>query len=199
MNRINLKKGLNQEVSNMSNRHTRKNGTKPMLPPILSGGFITGILIVIFILVMLFVVKDKIQGNTQHNNTPPAQETNAAQPPSIIAGSIEPSLILDQQQDGNVKLTYKIKNQTEHIQELTFKNDIKFDYILKDASGNIIKQQSKESQVESKTTTKSLVQAEELNFKIEFDNLEKGTYTLEAWLILDEGNKYTAKLDFKID
>lgn len=201
-NEIDKLQDIDKRDTDVNKPAIRVNGTRTMLPPFLSGGLLTGFLVVIFIIFMLLVFYHKNQEKSQYRDVesaPVGQVDQAGQNPSIIAGRIDPNLTIVSKQNGNVELTYIVKNQTEKEQELTFKNNVKYDYVLKDPTGNILIQRSLQMDADSTELTQTLEQGEEVNFKISAEQLKKGTYTLEAWLVLKEGNKYTTKKEFSIE
>lgn len=106
---------------------------------------------------------------------------------AIVAGNMEPSLSIQQQNNGIV-FTFTVKNQTEHVMTYNFNTSQTYDYIIKDAKGNIVKQYSKGRMFAQHTSTVHIKQGEALTYHDSVKNLPLGSYTMTIWLTANEGN-----------
>lgn len=101
---------------------------------------------------------------------------------SIVAGNFDPSVTVEVI-NGKPKVTFTVKNQTEHVKEFTFNSGKKFDFIIYDASGNKVYQWSDDRMFIQMIETVSLKQGEVLTFTEVADvELPAGEYMVEAWL-----------------
>ncbi|RXS87324.1 BsuPI-related putative proteinase inhibitor [Geobacillus sp. PK12] len=110
----------------------------------------------------------------------PAGKPAPAGGKGIIAGTLEPSLTYERQNDAYV-FTFTVKNQTERVQTVTFTSSKKYDYVLY-RDGQKVKQFSEGKMFAQIYEERTLKQGEELSFQETFRGLEPGTYTLEWWL-----------------
>jgi hypothetical protein len=115
----------------------------------------------------------------------------------IAAGGLEPTLTTEAG-EGYVGITFKVKNQTEHEQELTFTSGQKFDFIIKNTVGDKLYQWSGGRMFTQMIETVILQQGEELVFteRTEVD-LEPGEYTIEVWMTAQETD-VKASTSFKV-
>lgn len=114
----------------------------------------------------------------------------------IIAGTLEPSLTYEKQNDAYV-FTFTVKNQTERVQTVTFTSSKKYDYILY-RDGQKVKQYSEGKMFAQIYEERTLKQGEELSFQETFRGLEPGTYTLEWWLADQNWPNARAKVTFTV-
>lgn len=115
----------------------------------------------------------------------------------IIAGTLEPSLTYEKQNDAYV-FTFTVKNQTERVQTVTFTSSKKYDYILY-RDGQKVKQYSEGKMFAQIYEERTLKQGEELSFQETFRGLEPGTYTLEWWLADQNWPNARAKATFMVE
>lgn len=101
----------------------------------------------------------------------------------VVAESLEPSIDAEVDMDnGNtLVVTFKVKNQTERTEVLTFPSGQKFDFIVYDKEGNKVFQWSDEKSFIQMIQTVELKPGEELTF-VEPTGLPPGDYKIEAWL-----------------
>ncbi|WP_409251978.1 BsuPI-related putative proteinase inhibitor [Bacillus sp. SCS-153A] len=98
----------------------------------------------------------------------------------IVAGEIEPSIVKNE--DG--QFVYTIKNQTEKEVTFEFTSSQRYDYAVKNASGETVFLYSSVAAFMQVLGTETLAQGEELSYTIELppaQDFEGGT-TLEVWL-----------------
>lgn len=100
----------------------------------------------------------------------------------IVAGSLEPSINYTKNKDGSYNFTYKVKNQTEKRQTLKFSSGQRFEYRLyKD--GKQIYQYSMDKLFIMEYKEIELKQGEELTFTEKVEDLKRGNYEIEFWLV----------------
>ncbi|AGT33693.1 proteinase inhibitor [Geobacillus genomosp. 3] len=126
----------------------------------------------------------------------PAGKPAPAGGKGIIAGTLEPSLTYETQNDAYV-FTFTVKNQTERVQTVTFTSSKKYDYILY-RDGQKVKQYSEGKMFAQIYEERTLKQGEELSFQETFRGLEPGTYTLEWWLADKNWPHARAKVTFTV-
>ena len=116
----------------------------------------------------------------------------------IVAGSIESSLKIQEQQNAKgILFRYELKNQTEKEKVFQFSSSQKFDYVIRDKSGKIVYQYSKNHMFLQVLTSLKLKQADVFKQDILVSDLEPGTYTLEVWLTpTGETEDYRQKMTF---
>ncbi|MDM5317608.1 BsuPI-related putative proteinase inhibitor [Fictibacillus sp. b24] len=116
----------------------------------------------------------------------------------IVAGSIEPSIKVQEQQNAKgILFRYELKNQTEKEKVFQFSSSQKFDYVIKDKSGKIVYQYSRNHMFMQVLTSLKLKQADVFKQDILVNDLEPGAYTLEVWLTPSgETEDYRQKITF---
>ncbi|WP_377891298.1 BsuPI-related putative proteinase inhibitor [Alkalihalobacillus sp. R86527] len=117
----------------------------------------------------------------------------------IVAGSMEPSLTLESTDNGKAIFTYRIQNQTEKVQTITFPTSQKYDYKLYNEKGESLKTYSANKSFIKETEIAEVKQAEKLDYTITLDSLSSGSYTLEIWLTVEGEDNYKKKIDFTIE
>jgi hypothetical protein len=115
----------------------------------------------------------------------------------MIAGALEPSLTYEKK-DGNYVVTFKVRNQTERVQTVTFTSGKKYDYILY-RNGKKVKQFSEGKLFTQIYEQHQLKQGEELVFQETFTNLPKGNYKLEWWLADKNWPNAKAAITFTVE
>jgi hypothetical protein len=117
----------------------------------------------------------------------------------IVAGKIEPSVANLSGEGSKISFTYELKNQTEKVVELSFNTSQKFDYVLKDQSGKVIKFYSENKDFLQVISKISLKQGEVYKIPITIEDVKPGKYLLEVWLTSDHKNNYlvTAPIEVK--
>jgi len=120
---------------------------------------------------------------------------NEKQPPkSIVAGSLESTISHEMNEDGSVDFTFLVKNQTEHEITLTFNSGQRFDYVIRDSKGDVVKSYAADKLFIQALGEKVLKQGEEWIMTDKVDSLPKGEYTIEFWITSNEDQpkqKYT--------
>lgn len=99
----------------------------------------------------------------------------------FAAGSIQ-TWITDKQQGNTMHFTFHLKNQTEHVKTFHFMTGQRFDYIIKNAKGEKIKQYSHNRMFTQMVGQQKLKQAEELTYDEKVSGLSPGKYTITFWL-----------------
>jgi hypothetical protein len=115
----------------------------------------------------------------------------------MIAGALEPSLTYEKK-DGKYVVTFKVKNQTKHVQTVTFTSGKKYDYILY-RDGKKVKQFSDGKMFTQIYEQRPLKQGEELVFHETFTDLPPGHYTLEWWLADKNWPNAKATITFTVE
>ncbi|WP_085521141.1 BsuPI-related putative proteinase inhibitor [Tuberibacillus sp. Marseille-P3662] len=128
---------------------------------------------------------DASMDNPSSKTNPSDNPSQPAQSGGIVAGRVEPSLSYKQSGDG-AKVTFSLKNQTEHIVTYHFNTSQRFDYIIKSQDGQIVKQYSKDRMFNQVLGTEKLKQGETMTYHTTIDDLSSGTYTLKFWLVSNE-------------
>ncbi len=132
------------------------------------------------------------------------KETNGAmdknnQPSGIVAGEIQPSLVKQDSQEGQMVYEYNLKNQTEKEHTFTFSSGKKIDFEVKDSTGKVVYRDSDSKMYSQASEKMNLKQAEEFSQKVTLPKLESGSYTLEVWLTAQEDSKYKVKVDVEVE
>lgn len=97
----------------------------------------------------------------------------------IVAGELETSLRIMKVNDQYV-VEFRIKNQTEKLQTMSFTSGQKFDYIIK-RDGKQIHKYSTGMNFTMAMEEKTLKQGEEIIYKETLPVLDPGSYTLSFW------------------
>jgi hypothetical protein len=116
----------------------------------------------------------------------------------IVAGSIEPSVKINDQTNNQISLTYQLKNQTERVKEFTFLTSQKYEYELKTKDGNVIKRYSEDKDFLQVITKMTLKQGETFELPIKVKDLKPGEYQIMIWLTSEDINKYKVTVPFEI-
>lgn len=137
----------------------------------------------------------------EDNTTKKGSEEVNTQPEKngINSETLTSSLIQEKSENKQLHFEYTIENKTGKTINLTFNSGQKFDYILKDQQGRIIKQDSKGKAYTQAIIEKELKQGARLSYDIYLKDLEPGEYTLEAWLTSSsEKSNYKEKIQFVV-
>ncbi|MCA0989102.1 BsuPI-related putative proteinase inhibitor [Guptibacillus algicola] len=140
--------------------------------------------------------------NSTNNGTNASEEVtseSSSGSSGIVAGSMEPSLTLESTHNGKATFTYRIQNQTEKVQTVTFPSSQKYDYKLYNEEGEVLKTYSANKSFIKEIQTAEVKQAETLDYTITLDSLPNGSYTLEIWLTVEGDDDYMKKIDFTIE
>ncbi|MDQ0484190.1 BsuPI-related putative proteinase inhibitor [Guptibacillus hwajinpoensis] len=117
----------------------------------------------------------------------------------IVAGSMEPSLTFEEQENGTATFLYTIQNQTEQVQTITLPSSQKYEYKLYNEKGEHLKTYSADKSFVKKEEVFKVKQAEILEYPITIDQLSKGTYTLDVWLATEGAGDYKKTINFTIE
>jgi len=120
---------------------------------------------------------------------------NEKQPPKgIVAGSLESTISHETNEDGSIEFTFVVKNQTEHEMTLTFNSGQRFDYVIRNSKGDVVKNYSADKLFIQALGEKALKQGEEWIMTDKVETLPKDDYTIEFWITSNEDQpkqKYT--------
>ncbi|MFC0522124.1 BsuPI-related putative proteinase inhibitor [Pontibacillus salicampi] len=117
--------------------------------------------------------------------------------PSIVAGSLQPSITYKQLNGEEVQVTYTIKNQTEREVVLGVSGK-EYDYTLyKD--GKQIRSYSEGKEFTHEFKEIAIAQGEEHTVTTVLDNLEPGNYTIEFWLKNKNVSEARVQKDFVVE
>ncbi|EZP75284.1 intracellular proteinase inhibitor [Parageobacillus genomosp. 1] len=134
--------------------------------------------------------RPKAKNETEQPKVPIEQQ-------GIVAGTLEPSLTYEKK-DGTYVVTFKVKNQTERVQTVTFTSGKKYDYILY-RDEKKVKQFSEGKFFTQIYEERQLKQGEELVFQETFADLPPGNYTLEWWLADKNWPNAKATITFTVE
>lgn len=131
-------------------------------------------------------VEDDIQG-----------EVNEEVPNSIVAGKIEVKLI----EKGFGIYNFILKNQTQNVVNLEFNTSQRYDFEIKNKSGEQVHLFSSTATFLQALGTEEMIQGEELSYEININNLglENGEYTMEVWSVANTNEDYRTKVEFEIE
>lgn len=106
-------------------------------------------------------------------------------PVGIWEGRLEPSLT----ETSPGKFAYSVKNQTEREVKLEFTSSQRYDFAVKNSAGETVYLFSSVALFAQGLGEEVIKQGEALTYEIDASGLglEKGEYTLEAWLIPKDG------------
>ena len=114
-------------------------------------------------------------------------------------GLLTSKLTQKNKENNDYLFVYTVENDKDQPVKLTFNTGQTFYYILKDQSGKIIIQYSKDKSFIQVIIEKELIKGAKLSHDIILKDLEPGKYTLEAWLTAKGmGNDYRKKVDFEV-
>ncbi|WP_391559678.1 BsuPI-related putative proteinase inhibitor [Robertmurraya sp.] len=123
---------------------------------------------------------------------------NDKQPPKgIVAGSLESTISHETNKDESVDFKFVVRNQTEHEITLTFNSGQRFDYVIVNSKGNVVKSYAADKLFIQELGEKVLKQGEEWVITDKADSLPKDEYTIEFWITSNEDQakqKYTFTL-----
>ncbi|RXT07035.1 BsuPI-related putative proteinase inhibitor [Ammoniphilus sp. CFH 90114] len=112
---------------------------------------------------------------------------NDKQPPKgIVAGSLETTISHDVNKDGSIDFKFVLKNQTEREMTLSFSSGQRFDYNIRNAQGDVVKNYAADKLFIQALGEKVLKQGEEWIITDQADSLPKGEYTIEFWITSKE-------------
>ncbi|OLS40659.1 BsuPI-related putative proteinase inhibitor [Bacillus sp. MRMR6] len=143
------------------------------------------------------------------NETPSEQEEQVVKPPAseedtggvntggIVAGDMMSGLV----DLGNGKFQYQVKNQTEKEITLEFTSSQRFDYAVYKENGEQIYLFSSVALFMMALGEEILLPGDELNYEFDLTELglEKGKYTVEAWLTPKGGENYKILMDYIVE
>jgi hypothetical protein len=131
----------------------------------------------------------------EQKKTPPRQED----PGTVVQteGSFQPHLEY-KESNGIVEFTFSVKNQTGHPFTYRFNTTQRYDYIIKNSNGEIIKQLSKEQTFKKLPAAEFIKPNGALLFKESIGPLPKGTYHATFVLTAKEWQPKET-ITFKID
>ncbi|MCT8138767.1 hypothetical protein H1D32_14095 [Anaerobacillus sp. CMMVII] len=122
-------------------------------------------------------------------------------PKGIIAGAIESTLTeakTSNTNDNTLSFLYSLINQTGNEVSFSFTSELMFDYQLLNATSDIISHYSEDQNSLKEKRSVFMIQGESLQTEINFHGLEKGTYTLEVWLV-DQDEDYKKSIFFTVN
>jgi TolA-binding protein len=147
--------------------------------------------------------KEEVTSTKENKNTPPKLDGTEQtlqeledQGNATNDEALQPNLQYSQK-DGQIEFTFSIKNQIGHLFTYHFSSTQRYDYIIKDANGNILRQLSKEQTFLKLPGSEPIQPNAELIFTELIDSLPKGTYFATFVLLAKEG-KPKATLQFEI-
>lgn len=115
----------------------------------------------------------------------------------IVAGKIETWIDYEQQGDG-VHFTFHLKNQTEHMKTYHFNTGQRFDFVIKDDQGKVVKRFSEGKMFTQVLGEETLKQGDTLTYQAKVSGLREGKYTVRFWLTAKE-EQPEASLTFKVE
>jgi hypothetical protein len=133
--------------------------------------------------------------NDEQGNEDNEETINEDGGQGIVAGEMEPTLTKNE----SGQFVYTVKNQTEQEVTFEFTSSQRYDYAVKDGSGETVFLYSSAAAFMQVLGEETLAQGEELSYTIELppgEDFEGGT-TLEVWLT-PKGGK-TAPVTVKLD
>lgn len=123
-------------------------------------------------------------GNTNTANKGNEGEPVNSQPDqdNVSEERLKASLVEVKRENNTYYFEYIVENKSEHSVHLTFNSGQKFDYILRNEAGEILKRGS-----DGKFFTQAIIEQDleaggQLTYDIVLKDLSPGNYTLEAWL-----------------
>ncbi|WP_134701785.1 BsuPI-related putative proteinase inhibitor [Ammoniphilus sp. YIM 78166] len=102
--------------------------------------------------------------------------------PSIVEGLMEPFIVIEGNQTKRIHVTFGVKNQTEKDVELTFPSGQRYDYVVKNEEGTVVKHYSIDKLFIQAIQTITIKPGDELKYEEVFEDLEPGTYSFEFWI-----------------
>jgi Intracellular proteinase inhibitor len=114
-------------------------------------------------------------------------------PFGIVAGEVEGKAKVKIMKNGNVKLNYKAKNQTENVVTYTFPSGLTVDYIVYDSEGKKFTQYSDQVLSTLAIEEMTLKQGEEYQENFIIKGLPNGKYTIDVFLNTKEDQAKTSK------
>ncbi|WP_169306714.1 BsuPI-related putative proteinase inhibitor [Cohnella pontilimi] len=117
-------------------------------------------------------------------------------PHGIWVGRLEPSLT----ETSAGKYTYSVKNQTEREVRLEFTSSQRYDFAVKNSKGETVYLYSSLASFAQVLGEEVIKQGEALSYEIDTTalGLEKGDYTLEAWLTPRDGKTASVEVSFVV-
>jgi hypothetical protein len=105
--------------------------------------------------------------------------------------------MLEPQNEKGIVFRYTLKNETGKDKDFQFTSGQKFDYVIKDETGNVVYQYSQNHMFMQMLSSLKLKQGETFKQDILVKDLESGTYELEIWLTpKGETEDYRQKITF---
>ena len=90
------------------------------------------------------------------------------------------------EENGKITVIYKVKNNLETDQNLTFPSSLEVDYILYDNTGKKIMQLSDDTMATQAIKEVTLAKGEELSYEFVMENIVNDKYMVEAFLTADK-------------
>lgn len=115
----------------------------------------------------------------------------------IVAGEMAASLT----EENPLDFQYEVKNQTEEEVVLEFTSSQRYDYSVKTKDGKEVFLFSSVASFLQALGEEKVKQGESLTYKIDLQelSLEKGEYTLTAWMTPKDGKKYEVSKEFMVE
>ena len=142
------------------------------------------------------------EGNTNTGNEGNGGEPVNVQPEKkeVTEERLKASLVESKREGRTYQFQYVVENKSDRSIHLTFNSGQKFDYILRNEAGEILKRGS-----EGKFFTQAIIEQDleaggQLTYDIVLKDLSPGNYSLEAWLTAgSEETDYKELLEFTIE
>jgi hypothetical protein len=125
------------------------------------------------------------------------KNTSQHQGGGIVAGKIE-TWIDHEQQGDTIHFTFHLKNQTEHVKTYHFNTGQRFDFVIKDEQGKVVKRFSEGKMFTQVLGEETLKQGDTLTYQAKVSGLRQGKYTVRFWLTAKE-EQPEATLTFKVE
>lgn len=118
----------------------------------------------------------------------------------IVAGEVMGYIMDIIHEDGSHEYKYAIVNQTPQVEKFTFNSGMLVDYTITDSNGEKVYQHSEEMMSTMAIVEKELKQGKNMEFDIELpEDLEAGTYTVEAWLNHNGENQHKETIEITVE
>ncbi|WP_175986459.1 BsuPI-related putative proteinase inhibitor [Bacillus sp. Marseille-Q1617] len=134
------------------------------------------------------------QNETETSGTPDSNQSEKG----IVAGSMEPSLIKQEEKNGQPVYEYKIKNQTEKEKTFVFSSGQTIDFEVRDKDGAVVYRDSENKMYTQAIQEITLKQGEEFSRNLVLPKLESGSYKLTVWLTAKGESQYKVVEDILV-
>ncbi|RSK28909.1 proteinase inhibitor [Bacillus sp. HMF5848] len=159
--------------------------------------------------IMMAVALFAIAGCSTTTSEPTPNDDESNDGGGIVAGTLEPSLTYEETGDGTYTFFFKVKNQTEQEQTLTFTSGQRFEYKLYKDGEHIYTYSMDKSFIQVMEEIK-LKQGEEFLMEATVpdgngdlgapsEGLEPGNYKIEFWLVDDAWPDAKASVEFAVE